>query len=103
MSRYWPAGLRHATPRNDTECFTRLTPENRLAPDIAGVNASTVICGHTHMQFDRMVGGVRVVNAGSVGAPFAPPPGAHWLLLGPGVHLRHTAYNLTTAAARMRE
>ena len=46
----------HATPRNDTECFTRMTPEDRLAPVFAGVNASLVVCGHTHMQFDRMVG-----------------------------------------------
>jgi predicted phosphodiesterase len=111
----WPATCRveirglgevlfcHATPRNDTECFTRLTPEDRLAPVFAGVNASLVICGHTHMQFDRMVGSVRVVNAGSVGMPFAPPPGAYWLLLGPGVQLRHTAYDLMKAAARIRD
>ena len=55
------------------------------------------------MQFDRTVGTVRVVNAGSVGMPFAPPPGAHWLLLGPGVELRHTAYDLVNAAARIRD
>ena len=33
----------------------------------------------------------RIVNAGSVGMPFAPPPGAHWLLLGPDVQLQQTA------------
>lgn len=93
----------HATPRNDTECFTRLTPEDRLAAVFAGVNASMVICGHTHMQFDRTVGSVRVVNAGSVGMPFAPPPGAYWLLLGPGVQLRRTAYDFSEAAARIRD
>jgi predicted phosphodiesterase len=94
----------HATPRNDTECFTKMTSEERLAPVFAGVNAAVVVCGHTHMQFDRMVGNVRVVNAGSVGMPFAPPPGAHWLLLGPGpdVALRHTDYDLATAAAAIR-
>jgi diadenosine tetraphosphatase ApaH/serine/threonine PP2A family protein phosphatase len=62
-----------------------------------------VICGHTHMQFDRTVGSVRVVNAGSVGMPFASPPGAYWLLLGPDVQLRHTAYDLTTAVERIRD
>jgi predicted phosphodiesterase len=92
----------HATPRNDIECFTRVTAEDRLMPVFAGVNASLVICGHTHVQFDRMVGNVRVVNAGSVGMPFAPPPGAYWLLLGPGVELRHTTYDLVDAAARIR-
>jgi putative phosphoesterase len=110
----WPATCRlqirglgdvlfcHATPRNDTECFTRLTLEDRLAPVFAGVDASMVVCGHTHMQFDRTVGRLRVVNAGSVGMPFAPPPGAYWLLLGPGVQLRHTVYDFTLAAQRIR-
>lgn len=52
----------HATPRNDTEIFTRVTPEHRLAPVFAGVKASVVVCGHTHMQFERTVGPLRVVN-----------------------------------------
>jgi hypothetical protein len=53
------------------------------------------------MQFDRTVGDLRVVNAGSVGMPFAHP-GAYWLLLGPDVELRSTRYDLATAAARVR-
>ena len=109
----WPATLRieisglgevlfcHATPRSDTEIFTRSTPEDRLLPVFAGVDVSTVVCGHTHMQFDRMIGSVRVVNAGSVGMPFGEP-GADWLLLGPGLQLRHTPYDLTKAAERIR-
>ena len=60
-----------------------------------------VVCGHTHMQFDRTVGGVRVVNAGSVGMPFGEP-GAYWLLLGPDVELRRTTYDLAGAAERVR-
>jgi putative phosphoesterase len=92
----------HATPRNDTEIFTRLTREDRLLPVFQGVNASLVVCGHTHMQFDRMIGSVRVVNAGSVGMPFGEP-GADWLLLGPDVELRHTAYDLTKAAERIQD
>jgi putative phosphoesterase len=109
----WPATLRveipglgtvlfcHATPRNDTEIFTRSTPEDRLLPIFEGLNASVVVCGHTHMQFDRRIGNVRVVNAGSVGMPFGEP-GADWLLLGPDVQLRHTPYDLTQAAERIR-
>ena len=92
----------HATPRNDVEIFTRLTSEDRLLPVFEGVDAPVVVCGHTHMQFDRTVGSVRVVNAGSVGMPFAPPPGAYWLLLGPDVQLRHTPYDLVKAADRIR-
>jgi predicted phosphodiesterase len=109
----WPKTLRveipglgevlfcHATPRNENECFTRLTPEDRLLPVFEEIGAPLVVCGHTHMQFDRTVGGTRVVNAGSVGMPFGEP-GAYWLLLGPGVQLRRTAYDLTHAAERIR-
>jgi predicted phosphodiesterase len=91
----------HATPRSDTEVFTRLTPEDRLLPIFAGLDVPLVICGHTHMQFDRMIGKVRVVNAGSVGMPFGEP-GAYWLLLGPDVQRRHTPYDLNKAAERIR-
>jgi putative phosphoesterase len=109
----WPASLRmdvdgvgevlfcHATPRNDSEIFTRLTAGERLDPIFAELGVSMVVCGHTHMQFDRMIGAVRVVNAGSVGMPFGAA-GAYWLLLGPDVHLRRTAYDLQAAAARIR-
>jgi predicted phosphodiesterase len=92
----------HATPRSDTEVFTRLTPEDRLLPVFAGLNVPVVICGHTHMQFDRTIGRVRVVNAGSVGMPYGDP-GAYWLLLGPDIQLRHTRYDLTKAADRIRD
>lgn len=92
----------HATPRDEDECFTRLTPEERLLPIFEGLNVPVVVCGHTHMQFDRMIGTTRVVNAGSVGMPFGEP-GADWVLLGPGVQLRHTSYDLARAAARIRE
>lgn len=91
----------HATPRNENECFTRLTPERPLLPVFAGLNAALVICGHTHMQFDRRVGRIRVVNAGSVGMPFGDPR-AQWLLLGPAVELRRTRYDLAKAAERIR-
>ena len=109
----WPATLRaeipgvgevlfcHATPRSDTELFTRQTPEHRLLPVFAGLDVPVVVCGHTHMQFDRTVGRVRVVNAGSVGMPFGEP-GAYWLLLGPHVQLRRTDYDLHGAAERVR-
>jgi putative phosphoesterase len=92
----------HGTPRDENEIFTRLTSEDRLLPLFKELDATVVVCGHTHMQFDRMIGRTRVVNAGSVGMPFGEP-GADWLLLGPGVGLRHTSYDLTRAADRLRE
>ncbi len=92
----------HATPRNDTEIFTRLTPEERLLPVFEGLEVPVVVCGHTHMQFDRTIGRARVVNAGSVGMPFGEP-GAYWLLLGPDIQFRHTLYDLAKAAERIQE
>ena len=91
----------HATPRNDDEGFVKTTAEEKIRPLFDGLAAALVVCGHTHMQFDRMVGTTRVVNAGSVGMPFGEP-GAYWLLLGPGVELRRTAYDLDAAARRIR-
>jgi len=109
----WPPTLRvaieglgdvlfcHATPRSDTEVFTRLTPEARLMPIFQGLDVPLVVCGHTHMQFDRAVDATRVVNAGSVGMPFGGT-GAYWLLLTPDVVLRRTRYDLPKAAARIQ-
>ncbi len=86
----------HATPRDDNEIFTARTEEARLAPIFDATGAEVVVCGHTHMQFDRMVGKTRVVNAGSVGMPFGRR-GADWLLLGPEIELRHTEYDCERA------
>ena len=93
----------HATPRDDNEIFTRLTPEEKLRPILEPVEADIVVCGHTHMAFDRHVGHVRVVNAGSVGMPFGDP-GAFWCLISDqGILIRRTMYDLEAAAARLDE
>jgi predicted phosphodiesterase len=91
----------HSTPRSETECFTRLTAEDHLLPLFEPLQVSVLVCGHTHMQFERKVGMTRVVNAGSVGAPFGEP-GAYWLLLGPDVQPRRTLYDFNEAAERIR-
>jgi putative phosphoesterase len=70
----------HATPRNDVDIFTERTPEERIADLFADVDADVVVCGHTHTQFERMIGGKRVINSGSVGMPYEDAPGAYWTL-----------------------
>jgi putative phosphoesterase len=70
----------HASPRNDLDIFTERTPEDRIAFLFADVDADVVVCGHTHMQFERMIAGKRVVNSGSVGMPYDEEPGAYWTL-----------------------
>jgi predicted phosphodiesterase len=91
----------HATPRDVNEIFLKTTAEEKLRPLFDPLCVALVVCGHTHMQFDRMAGPTRVVNAGSIGMPFQDA-GAYWAVIGPGVELRRTAYDLDSAAARVR-
>jgi putative phosphoesterase len=90
----------HASPRNDVDIFTERTPEERIAFLFDGLDVSTVVCGHTHTQYERTVSGVRVVNAGSVGMPYEEQPGAYWLL---DLVPRRTAYEGASLLASREE
>jgi predicted phosphodiesterase len=82
----------HGSPRSDEEVILKTTPDEWLREMLAEVEADVVVCGHTHMQFDRRVDRWRVVNAGSVGMAYGAP-GAHWLALGADVDHRRTPYD----------
>jgi putative phosphoesterase len=82
----------HATPRNDEEIFTRISPDDRWQQALDGVQADVVVCGHTHVQFSRTVDDTLLVNSGSIGMPYEHEPGAYWTLLGPDVEFRRTEY-----------
>ena len=92
----------HGSPRSDEEIITVVSPDERLAPILDGVAEETVVCGHTHHQFDRRAHGRRVLNAGSVGRPDEDEPAAYWLWLGPSAELRRTDYDVAAAVERMR-
>jgi predicted phosphodiesterase len=92
----------HASPRRDDEMLTRLSTPERWARALAGVAAELVVAGHTHQQDDRVVGGVRFVNAGSVGLPYEGDAAARWLWIADGEpELRRTAYDAAHAGARI--
>jgi putative phosphoesterase len=94
----------HATPASDEELYTRITPDDEVAALFAGVDAAVVVCGHTHVQYDRRLSsGLRLVNPGSVGMPYEGERGAFWAVLGPDVDLRRTEYDVEAAAAAIRE
>jgi len=80
----------HATPTSDVPILTRITPEEDVVRELGDVAADVVVCGHTHVQYDRRIGNLRLVNAGSVGMPYEDSPDARWALLGHGsvVHLQ---------------
>jgi len=82
----------HATPRNDEEIFTRISPDEEWAEALADADADVVVCGHTHIQFDKRIGDIRLVNAGSIGMPYEDEPGAYWAMLGPDVEFRRTEF-----------
>lgn len=88
----------HATPSDDEEILTRVTPEAELAAALEGTDEPVVVGGHTHVQFDRRAGRRRFVNVGSVGRPYQGRPGAYWALLGPDVELLRTEYDVAAAA-----
>jgi predicted phosphodiesterase len=92
----------HGSPRDEGEIITAVTSEERLREILDGVDERTVVCGHTHHQFDRTVDGIRVVNAGSVGMGYEGRPGAYWALLGPDVDLRRTDYDVEAAVRLFR-
>jgi putative phosphoesterase len=92
----------HATPRDDEPIFTRRTPDARVRELIGAIEQRVVVCGHTHMQFDRTVNGIRVVNAGSVGMPYGTTDACWALVDGTDVELRRTPYDLQAAAERLR-
>ncbi|MFI8770353.1 metallophosphoesterase family protein [Streptomyces sp. NPDC053792] len=94
----------HATPRDDEEvvlvdsCLDRWREVfSELDTDIR-----TVVCGHTHMPFVRLAHGRLVINPGSVGMPYGRP-GAHWALLGPGVELRSTDFDIEAATTHITQ
>lgn len=90
----------HGSPQRDTDIITVGTPPERILGWCEGVSESTVACGHTHGQFDRSVGALRVVNPGSVGNPFGDF-GAYWALFHPEPELRFTPYDVERTAARI--
>ncbi|MEU6991575.1 metallophosphoesterase family protein [Streptomyces sp. NPDC046465] len=92
----------HATPRDDEEIVlvdSRLERWQEVLGDLDPA-VRTVVCGHTHMPFVRLAHGRMVINPGSVGMPYGRA-GAHWALLGPGVELRTTEYDVEAAVARL--
>lgn len=95
-----PALFCHATPRRDDEFVLVDSPIERWQQVLQDVGEQLVVCGHTHMPFDRLVDQRRVVNPGSVGMAYGPP-GAYWALLGPHVELRRTTYDTRAAAEQI--
>jgi diadenosine tetraphosphatase ApaH/serine/threonine PP2A family protein phosphatase len=93
----------HSTPLSDEPIYTRITPDDELADLFADVDADVIVCGHTHMQYDRRLPtGLRIVNPGSVGMPYEGAPGAYWARLGPEVDFRRSEYDVRATVEAVR-
>lgn len=90
----------HGSPRSDEEAIRINTTENEIRPMLENVSQDVIVCGHTHIQFDRIVNYKRVINAGSVGLQ-SRANGACWALLGPDVELKVTPYDAKRASERI--
>ena len=96
----------HATPRDDEEFVVVDSTIPRWKEVLDGIpeTVTTVVCGHTHMPFMRLVDRKVIVNPGSVGMPYGTA-GAHWALLGgdgPAIQLRRTLYDVEAAEEQIR-
>ena len=100
---FGPVVFCHGTPRDDEEVVLVDTRLERWAEVLAELppDVQTVVCGHTHMPFVRLVDRRLVVNSGSIGMPYGRSGGA-WALLRSGqVQLRQTFVDIEAAVSQV--
>jgi predicted phosphodiesterase len=91
----------HATPTANTPMTTAATPDADLLAMFG--ERGTFVIGHTHHQFDRRVGDLRVVNAGSVGMAYESDVAAYWTLVEDGEpSFMRTPFDVDAAVERVR-
>jgi predicted phosphodiesterase len=70
--------LVHGSPVDPGEALTHDMSDSEINALLGDDPADVVVCGASHLPFDRVVGGVRIINVGSVGeAPGAGSRVAH--------------------------
>lgn len=100
---FGPVSFCHGTPRDDDEVVLVDSSLDRWADVLADLEPAiqTIVCGHTHMPFQRLVDRRLVVNPGSVGMPYGRG-GPHWALLDDGVvQLRVTDVSSDDVGSRL--
>lgn len=91
----------HTTPADNTPIITAATPDDDVSKLFP--RPGTYVIGHTHHQFDRRIGDLRVVNAGSVGMPYEGEVAAFWTLVEDGEpRFMRTPIDIDRAITRIR-
>jgi putative phosphoesterase len=74
--------LVHGSPRKVNEYLYADRPDKSLERILDGVEADVLVCGHTHLPYQRTLpSGRQVINAGSVGKPKDGDPRAGYITL----------------------
>ncbi|MEA2233588.1 MAG: hypothetical protein QOD83_3404 [Solirubrobacteraceae bacterium] len=96
----------HGSPVSDVRSFLPEPAEDEEEL-LAGVTERRLIFGHTHLPFRRAspIGGIELVNPGSVGMPFDGDHRAAYALLAPDGTIEHrrVAYDHAAAVVALRE
>jgi predicted phosphodiesterase len=91
----------HATPAANMPLTTAITPDDDFVRLFG--ETGTFVIGHTHHQFDRRVGELRVINAGSVGMAYENEVAAFWTLVVDGEpEFRKTRFDVERAVREIR-
>src|SRR5579872_4965556 len=96
--------LVHGSPADPAEALTHDMSDDEIRALVGDDPADVIVCGASHLPFDRTVGDLRIINVGSVGE--APGPAASrvahatWIESTPrGVHAELITVPLGDAAA----
>jgi predicted phosphodiesterase len=91
----------HATPMDNNPITTAITPDEALLEAFG--RSGTFVIGHTHHQFDRRIGELRVINAGSVGMAYEGEVAAFWTLVEDGEPtFRKTSFDVDRAVRELQ-
>ena len=92
----------HATPADNNPITTAATPDDVVVRAFGP--SGTFVIGHTHHQFDRRIGDLRVINAGSVGMAYEGEVAAFWTLVVDGEpSFRKTPFDVERAVREIRK
>ena len=99
--------LVHGSPRRINEYLFEDRPLSSFERLAASSDADLIVFGHTHRPYTKVAGGVRFVNAGSVGKPKDGDWRACYVLLSPDgaepVEFMRVPYDLARATRAIRE
>jgi predicted phosphodiesterase len=88
--------LVHGSPADPGEAITHDMTDDEIMALVADDPADVIVCGMSHVPFDRTVGDLRIINVGSVGEA---PSGAH----GPESSFAHATWIESTPTALIVE